>query len=265
MQSVGNGAGIYNRGTMSPAQHHDQGQSGPRPSGRHIAALLFRTNGGGIFTMRARQRSDFVSVIRNLRPTGDGGGMWNAGTLRVSNSLLARNQASGSGARLRRRALPLRPQPGQHLGCLPSSSAPRPAMCSVVTRANAALRRLPPTTVVAESSAARLSTPADPAMCPATDVWGTPRPVDGNADGSAACDIGAYELPAAPPGVLAAGRSRRSGAEVQQGSPHNPGRGGSTPWSEQASQRGGGRRRRGAVGCSQSSTVRRVRATAGTP
>ena len=35
----------------------------------------------------------------------------------------------------------------------------------------------------------------DPAACPAVDIRGKSRPTDGNGDGAAACDIGAYEVP----------------------------------------------------------------------
>jgi hypothetical protein len=40
---------------------------------------------------------------------------------------------------------------------------------------------------------------ADPASCPADDQRGTPRPVDGDGDGTASCDVGAFELPALGP------------------------------------------------------------------
>ena len=36
---------------------------------------------------------------------------------------------------------------------------------------------------------------ANNATCPATDQRGVARPIDGNHDGSAVCDIGAYEAP----------------------------------------------------------------------
>lgn len=38
----------------------------------------------------------------------------------------------------------------------------------------------------------------DPALCPATDQRGVARPLDGNKDGRAICDIGSYELEAPP-------------------------------------------------------------------
>ena len=48
-----------------------------------------------------------------------------------------------------------------------------------------------------ETHALPLSSPAidagDPAYCPATDQRGVSRPFDGNGDGLAICDIGAYE------------------------------------------------------------------------
>lgn len=34
------------------------------------------------------------------------------------------------------------------------------------------------------------------AVCPSTDIRGTPRPIDGNGDGQARCDVGAFEHPA---------------------------------------------------------------------
>jgi hypothetical protein len=37
------------------------------------------------------------------------------------------------------------------------------------------------------------------AACPAADQRGLPRPQDGNGDGSAACDLGAYEVYISPP------------------------------------------------------------------
>ena len=39
---------------------------------------------------------------------------------------------------------------------------------------------------------------ADNAICPATDQRGATRPEDGNGDGTAACDVGAFELEARP-------------------------------------------------------------------
>ena len=35
----------------------------------------------------------------------------------------------------------------------------------------------------------------DAGVCPPVDILGAPRPADGNGDGSAVCDLGAYELP----------------------------------------------------------------------
>lgn len=42
----------------------------------------------------------------------------------------------------------------------------------------------------------------DNQICPSVDILGVPRPVDGNGDGSAICDIGAYEIPGANQPVL---------------------------------------------------------------
>jgi CSLREA domain-containing protein len=42
---------------------------------------------------------------------------------------------------------------------------------------------------------------ADPASCPADDQRGTQRPVDGDGDGTASCDVGAYELLPVPAAV----------------------------------------------------------------
>ena len=39
----------------------------------------------------------------------------------------------------------------------------------------------------------------DTSLCPAADQRGVARPVDGNGDGTAACDAGAFEAPAPPP------------------------------------------------------------------
>ena len=186
-----NGAGIYNRGTMTLRNTMIMGNQVRGRPGDEVRPEF--GNGGGLFNA-GTATLDFVSVIDNLAEYGDGGGIMNTGALRVSNSLIARNRAAGPGQNCAGALI----TDGHNLieqvgGCALSGTGPGDLLGrdAKLTPSYGDVYPPPPWLLSFGSPAIDA---ADPSGCPATDVWGTPRPIDGNADGHAACDIGAYEL-----------------------------------------------------------------------
>lgn len=90
---LGNGGGVYNRGTLSALTESTVSYN---TSGQH---------GGGIFD--DQDMTIFRSAIYNNIANGDGGGLNEAGTANIINSTIACNRATGSGGGIGGTALTL--------------------------------------------------------------------------------------------------------------------------------------------------------------
>jgi CSLREA domain-containing protein len=145
-------------------------------------------DGGGLFS-GITQVADLRNVTITANRAAQGGGILNNGTVSLQNSLVAGNRPHDCGGS----ALTSN---GHNLAaddsCGLAGSADRNAT-------NPRLDRLRDNGGFSLTYALQPGSPAidggDDASCPTTDQRSVPRPADGNSDGMAACDIGAYEAP----------------------------------------------------------------------
>lgn len=148
------------------------------------------------------------STFLNNSTAGDGGGIWNIGALTVMNSTFVNNQASGAGGAINGAAkvnntIIASTQTGDCAGGLTAGSNSNfgtDTSCSPgfthVSSAQLALGTLTGSPAYFPLKAGSVAIDSgDNTVCPATDEAGNVRPQDGNGDGTAICDVGAYEFP----------------------------------------------------------------------
>jgi hypothetical protein len=162
-------------------------------------------NGGGVYTSNSGLTALGSSTIADNTASGSGGGVYNDDASLAStallNTLLARNGTNCFGSSIQ--------SAGSNLDTGTTCGFSDPTDQTGVGDANVGLGPLAenggPIQGNSELSAPMKTQALDPtspavdagtgsATCPATDERGVPRPQDGNEDGTAACDIGAFEL-----------------------------------------------------------------------
>lgn len=197
--TAGFGGGIYNTGAMTLTNVTISNNSaiigggiyteGPAPI---VATTPMRDTSGDIQYLSATRptmRLNNVTISGNSASSQGGGIYTNPFTLVVlRNTIIAQNE-------------PVNCQGTQMLSG--GYNLSDDASCGLTalgdqTQVDPLLGPLQANGGVLPTQALRPGSPAidrgDPAHCPATDQRGIVRPADGNGDGNAACDIGAYEL-----------------------------------------------------------------------
>jgi CSLREA domain-containing protein len=215
------GGGIWSDGTLTLGDSTVRDNDAPYGGGIFNLGPLTVTNttvsgntatqgdGGGIFSGDAAQLG-FVVALRNATIAGNdaganGGGLAvNQGTVVLSNTLVAGNAAPTGPDCL-----------GTTLGSEGYNLIGATTDCSIAADATNLLDvdpllgplddhggPTPTRALLAGSPAIDAGNPAAPgggAACPSADQRGLARPQDGDGDGSARCDIGAFELEATGP------------------------------------------------------------------
>jgi len=158
--------------------------------------------GGGITNSQAPVTLTNTTLVLN-QAVGPGGGIWNAGTLRMANSILALNRTGAQfdvvdncegGVTSDGHNIDEGSDCG--LGGVGDLSGTSPQLTPIGLYGGAT-----PTHYLRQGSPAIDA--GDDALCPAVDQRGTARPQDGDGDGSAHCDIGAVEVLPEPTAAVA--------------------------------------------------------------
>lgn len=212
--AIGGGGGIENIGKLTLAastvsSNHGQIGGGLENRGHltlanvTLSANVAREQGGGLANLDSgKTRMNNVTASQNAvegEPDGakSGGGLFNAGgaTMTVANSILAGNRASEG--RECGGSLDLQ---GYNLiedvtGCDPKG----PAEQLIIGKKAMLMPLVTPKDATAvypldAKSPAVDAGQSETSPCEASDQRGVKRPLDGNGDGKAVCDLGAYEL-----------------------------------------------------------------------
>jgi CSLREA domain-containing protein len=184
------GGGIYNEDTMNI--------SNSTISGNGVPILVGPTLGGGIYnigTMDIRNSTLSGNFGSNWHDDAWGGGIYNEGTLNMYNTIIANSIGGGDCA-------------GTGSIGVNINNLVEDGSCSPAFTGDPLLDPLQdnggPTWTHALSSISLAVDNGDNATCAAPpvnnlDQRGVTRPLDGDGDGTAVCDIGAYEYDGPPP------------------------------------------------------------------
>ncbi len=185
--AAGSGGGIYNQGALSVVNSTFAGNAAGG-------------NGGAILNFTGTVTLLNVTIAGNAAGSqfGDGGGIYNAlASLSLANSIVAGNTDAGGQAPDCAVAVTSQGHNliGDTTGCTVDGDA-----TGNITGRDPLLGPLADNGGLTRTHALLAGSPAidagDNATCPATDQRGVRRPIDGDGDGVAACDIGAFEAAA---------------------------------------------------------------------
>jgi CSLREA domain-containing protein len=174
------GAGIFNAGAVTLLNSTVSGNHGG-------SAFGFNTTGGGFFNASVASLT-LASVTVFGNTADDGPAIYNQGTVSLVNSLLA---GAGASACKGTGFTSLGHDVDEGVSC-GVGDGPGDVVAPIVAVQPLADNGGPtPTHALGPGSAALDA--GDPATCPAADQRGVARPQDGDGDGLAACDVGAFE------------------------------------------------------------------------